>query len=188
MDKKMIRKKYKDRLNSLDRITYEHHSYLIANKLFQSNEWKKTEIIGVTISHFPEVDTWQIIRKGWEEGKKIVIPRCNPAEKKMVFREITSFNQLETVFFGLLEPIEAETNQIINRDIPLLIVPGLVFNREGYRIGFGGGYYDRFLTDFHGATISLCFSLQISDNISIENHDIPVKKIITENEIISCNA
>ncbi|MCR2820396.1 5-formyltetrahydrofolate cyclo-ligase [Lederbergia panacisoli] len=188
MDKKAIRKKYKDTLKSIDRITYEHDSYLIANNLFESNEWKDADIIGITISHFPEVDTWQLIRKAWKEGKKIVIPKCYPTEKKMEFRQITSFKQLETVFFGLFEPIEAETTKFNHRDIELLIVPGLVFNRKGYRIGFGGGYYDRFLTDFSGATVSLCFSIQLLDNIPMENHDIPVKKIITENEIITCNA
>ncbi|MBS4199670.1 5-formyltetrahydrofolate cyclo-ligase [Bacillus sp. FJAT-49732] len=185
MDKTSIRKKYKEKLKSLDRITYEHQSYTIANKLFQTNEWKNAEMIGITVSHFPEVDTWQLIRRGWEEGKKIVIPKCYPSDKKMEFRQITAFDQMVTVFFGLFEPIETKTMMAEKKEIDLLLVPGLVFNRQGYRIGFGGGYYDRFLTEFNGNTISLCFSMQISENIPIENHDIPVNKIITENEMIT---
>ncbi|MBS4194686.1 5-formyltetrahydrofolate cyclo-ligase [Lederbergia citri] len=188
MDKKTIRKSYKDELKSLDRITYEHWSYMIANELFLTDEWKNAETIGITVSHFPEVDTWQIIRRGWEAGKKIVVPKCYPSENKMEFRQITAFDQLETVFFGLFEPKEAKTMKVENDEIHLLIVPGLVFNREGFRVGFGGGYYDRFLTGFNGATISLCFSMQISEKLPIENHDIPVGKIITEEEVIICNA
>lgn len=189
MEKKTIRRNVKDHLKNIDRITYEHKSYMIANKLFQSSEWKNAEIIGITVSHFPEVDTWQLIRRGWEEGKKIVIPKCYPSEKMMEFRQITAFHQLETVFFGLFEPIVSKTILVEKLDIDLLIVPGLAFNRKGYRVGFGGGYYDRFLTEFNRPFISLCFSMQIFDDIPIETHDIPVEKIITENEIITtCNA
>ena len=176
----------KETLKTMDRITYEHLSHQIAKSLYGTDEWKKAAVIGITVSHFPEVDTWQIIRKGWEEGKKMVIPKCIPASKEMMFRSISSFNQLESVYFGLFEPMEEETEAITRDAIDTLIVPGLAYDREGYRIGFGGGYYDRFLMDLKAKTISLAFQKQIESSLPRETYDIPVGKIITDQEIIIC--
>ena len=139
--------------------------------------------IGITISSPPEVDTFQIIRKAWDEGKQIVIPKCLPKERKMDFRKLERFDQLESVYSGLLEPIESKTNLVEPSDIDLLIVPGIAFDSEGFRMGFGGGYYDRFLQSFKGNTVSLAFREQIVSNLPKEDHDIPVEKIITDEEI-----
>ncbi len=185
MDKHTLRLKMKERLQSLDKITYEYWSYEIAQQLYKTDEWKKAQIIGLTMSIFPEVDTWQLIRKGWEQQKTIVIPRCNPKMKEMTFHTLTSFQELETVYYGLFEPKE-ETTQVSSEQIELLIVPGLIFNSSGYRIGFGGGYYDRYLQTFHGSTLSLAFSPQIVEHRLIEPHDLPVDYIMTENEMIDC--
>lgn len=186
MDKKSLRKIITDRLSSIDRIAYEQMSYAIAKRLMKTPEWQSAKSIGITVSNFPEVDTWQLIRSGWEQGKKIVVPKCIPLTKEMKFREITTFDQLENVFHHLFEPIEAITNKVHKKDIDLLIVPGLAYDKKGYRIGFGGGYYDRFLEDFHGKTLSLAFSSQIIDHIPIESYDLPVKKIVTDKEMIIC--
>lgn len=80
--------------------------------------------------------------------------------------------------FGVEEPLVFE--KVVKDEIDLLIVPGLIFSSEGYRIGFGGGYYDRFLKDFQGPTVSLAFGEQIRDDWQPENFDIPVAKIITD--------
>ncbi|MBS4222432.1 5-formyltetrahydrofolate cyclo-ligase [Lederbergia citrea] len=186
MNKHSLRTEVKERLKSMDRMTYEHGSYLIANKLIHTEEWKNADVIGITVSHFPEVDTWQLIRKGWEQGKNMVIPKCIPAKKEMNFKRITAFNQLESVFYGLFEPMDSETKRIDKNDIDLLIVPGLAYSKEGFRIGFGGGYYDRFLKGYHGATLSLAFAVQLLDYIPVESHDLPVSKIITEKSVINC--
>ena len=141
----------------------------------------------MTVSNFPEVDTWQLIREGWNQGKRITTPKCIPASKEMVFRQIQGFNELESAYFGLFEPIEQMTDEVVKDDIDLLIVPGLIFNRKGFRVGFGGGYYDRYLKGYEGATLSLAFSMQLRDQIPVESHDIPVGKIITEAAIIDCS-
>ena len=187
MDKKALRKKYQAKLNELPKPLYEHYSYLIAQSLFHSKEWKEANTIGITVSRFPEVDTFQIIRKGWEEKKKIVVPKCYPKTKTLRFRVLTAFNELESVYYGLLEPIEAKTKEVENDVIDLLIVPGLLYTKEGYRLGFGGGYYDRFLVNYTGKTLTLAFSQQIVENLPIEEHDRPVRKIITEQGAIECN-
>ena len=87
----------------------------------------------------------------------------------------------------MLEPIVEETTSIKKEVIDLQIVPGVVFSNEGYRIGFGGGYYDRYLTDYNGYTLSLAFECQTGYVIPIETHDIPVRKIYTEKREILCD-
>jgi 5-formyltetrahydrofolate cyclo-ligase len=183
-DKRILRKRLQQQLSELPRPEYEHYSYEIAQRLFSEESWKQAETIGVTISKVPEVDTFQIIRKAWQENKRIVIPKCYPEDKKMRFRTLTAFNQLESVFYGLLEPIVRQTKEVPKQNIDLLIVPGLAFTRNGYRLGFGGGYYDRFLQDYHGDTLSLAFNLQLVSELPIEKHDIPVKNIINTEETI----
>lgn len=187
MEKKELRQQFKKQLSSIDKCTFEQYSYLIAKQLVQLQEFKEANTIAITLSRFPEVDTWQIIRNGWQLGKRIVVPKCFPQTKEMVFKEITSFTQLESVYFGLFEPIEGQTIEVPKAELDLIIVPGMAFTSDGYRLGFGGGYYDRYLQDFKGTTISLAFSSQIHNNLPIENHDIPVKTIITENHILHCN-
>ena len=100
--------------------------------------------------------------------------------KKTHFYQLDDFGQLEESYFQLLEPKTGETEKIDKFAIELLVVPGLVYDRRGYRIGFGGGYYDRFLADFHNETVSLAHKCQIVDKIQNEPFDIPVKHLIVE--------
>lgn len=182
-EKQIIRKQIMDKLAKINKPQYEHDSYEIAQLLFQDTLWKEANIVGVTISKYPEVDTYQIIRKAWDEGKQVVIPKCLPRNKEMVFRTLTKFNQLESVYYGLLEPIEALTKEVSANEIDLIIVPGIAFTKNGYRIGFGGGYYDRYLAGYGGQTVSLAFTPQLVAELPIEEHDIPVKKIITVKKV-----
>ncbi|MDP4103894.1 MAG: 5-formyltetrahydrofolate cyclo-ligase [Bacillota bacterium] len=184
MDKKQLRIKLKETLSNLSKPSYEELSKQISHQLYRDEDWNQANIIGITISKFPEVDTYQIIRKAWEMGKTIAVPKCYPKEKKMSFRIISDFSQLESVFYGLLEPIEEKTKHINPENIDLIIVPGLGYTKEGYRLGFGGGYYDRYLKDYSGKTISLAFQSQIIPAFKTENFDIPVAKIITDAKVM----
>jgi 5-formyltetrahydrofolate cyclo-ligase len=179
MNKKELRSVVLGELKKLSKPEYEQFSYEIANQLFADDLWKEANTIGITVSNYPELDTYQIIRKAWEQNKRVVVPKCQPKSKQMSFHELKQFTQLESVYYGLLEPIEALTKQVERVEIDLLIVPGLAFTNEGYRLGFGGGYYDRFLTDYKGSTVSLAFPSQLKEKLPIEKHDIPVQKIIT---------
>ncbi|MDQ1001507.1 5-formyltetrahydrofolate cyclo-ligase [Neobacillus niacini] len=183
-EKKLIRKEMKECLALLTKPYYEHYSHIIANTLYKDEDWLNANVIGITISKEPEVDTYQIIRKAWEEGKEVVVPKCNPETKTLSFRKITEFSQLESVFYGLLEPIIELTMKVKPEEIDLLFVPGLAYTREGFRLGFGGGYYDRYLTNYKGNTLSLAFYFQVIPQFPIEKHDIPVSKIITNDEVI----
>lgn len=184
MKKIDLRNEMKEKLAALEQPEYEQYSYMIANQLFKQPMWIDAETIGITISRKPEVDTWQIIRKGWELGKRIVVPKCEPSTKEMTFRVLTTFTQLEKIYYHLFEPIEKETEAVAQKEIDLLLVPGLLFCQNGFRIGFGGGYYDRYLTTFTGKTASLAFSFQVVEKLPVEDHDIPVQTIMTEKSIL----
>jgi 5-formyltetrahydrofolate cyclo-ligase len=102
----------------------------------------------------------------------------------MEFRELRSLEDLENVYMDLYEPIVTKTEVVPSEKIDLLVVPGLVFDRSGYRIGYGGGYYDRYLAHFKGAAVSLAFNDQIGENLPHEEFDIPVEQVITETGLL----
>lgn len=179
-----LRKAVKAKLSELRLPQYEDQSYNAAQQLFQNDEWIEASTVAITVSKAPEVDTFQIIRKGWEQGKRIVVPKCEPESRKLDFRELKRFSELESVYYGLFEPIVSETNSVSPDGIDLVVVPGLAFSKNGYRLGFGGGYYDRFLENYQGKTVSLAFKDQIVSEIPVESHDIPVGKIITSEGVI----
>jgi 5-formyltetrahydrofolate cyclo-ligase len=182
-----LRREVRSRLAQLDGLEHEILSGQIAGALFEMDVWKSAGTIGITISIYPEIDTKKIIERAWQEGKKVAVPKCIPDTKSMVFKEISSFSQLETVYFGLQEPVES-TRAVQPSDINLLIVPGLAFTKTGNRLGVGGGYYDRFLIGYKGLSISLAFQFQVRGQLPAETHDIPVKMLITPSGKIDCHA
>lgn len=173
-------------MNSMDRDEHKRLSLKIVNQLIQTAEFHHAKTIGLTLSQFPEVDTRPLIEAAWQAGKRVTVPKCIKETRDMNFRLITSYTQLETVYMNLLEPIVAETATIEKETIDLQIVPGVVFSNEGYRIGFGGGYYDRYLTDYKGHKLSLAFDCQINGTVPVESHDIPIHKIFTPTREIIC--
>ncbi len=177
--KKEIRTRIISELQSLSKPVYEQQSYEIAQNLYKHPLFQNAHHIGLTISKSPEVDTLQIIRTAWALGKKVSVPKCLPKTKEMVFRQLDRFDQLETVYSGLFEPIEAETALTEGHEMDLLLVPGVAYAKNGYRIGFGGGYYDRYLINYKGDTISLAMDCQLEESIPAENHDVPVQHLIT---------
>lgn len=181
-DKKKVRKKIKTNLEQVTDEERLEYTKQISTQLFALSEWKQAKLIGVTISIPPEVPTFHIIEQAWREGKEVAIPKCYPEDKTMEFKKITSFEQLESVYSGLLEPVE-NTLKVTPEDIDLLIVPGLAFSRDGYRLGFGGGYYDRFLSNYNGSTVALAFECQLIDELPTELHDIPVHQIVTVDKV-----
>ncbi|WP_338777134.1 5-formyltetrahydrofolate cyclo-ligase [Metabacillus sp. FJAT-52054] len=186
MKKTNLREQMKIQLQKMDDVQYHKYSQLIEQQFLLSPLWKKAGTIGLTISQNREPNTRSIIEKGWKEGKRMAVPKCFPLKKEMEFRVITSFNQLETVYYGLQEPIPSKTDPVEKCDVDVMVVPGLCFDSRGYRIGYGGGYYDRYLHNFTGDTVSLAFSCQVLPFVPSEIFDVPVKRIITEKEVLHC--
>ncbi|WP_026692894.1 5-formyltetrahydrofolate cyclo-ligase [Peribacillus kribbensis] len=187
MEKPELRKAMKTMLKEkLDGGMHKTLSKEIAGRLYEEEDWQKAECIGITLSNYPEADTYQIIEKAWECGKKVAVPKCLPVQRGMDFRMITDFDHLETVYYGLKEPIVSKTDGVLPGEMDLLFVPGLAFTKAGFRLGYGGGYYDRFLKNYTGTTAVLAFDEQILDELPVESHDQPVSLIITPSQVMDC--
>nr|WP_245799250.1 5-formyltetrahydrofolate cyclo-ligase [Virgibacillus siamensis] len=180
MDKTEMRKNAIMRLKN----TSESERKIIEEKLLyhllQFKGWKQAKTIGITISNGFEWATRPIIETAWNEQKDVCVPKCLPKSRKLDFYQLHTYNQLEVVYYNLLEPNPEESEKVKKEDIDLLVVPGLLFDQNGYRIGFGGGYYDRFLADYPNRTVSLASNFQVVQEVPAESFDIPVETIITD--------
>lgn len=186
MDKKSIRKDMLNKLNKLDRKEYAKLSQRIKERVITLDEFRQANIIGLTISRFPEVDTSPIIEAAWSLGKQIAVPKCLRQTRELDFRLLMSYDDLEIVYGDLREPKVDKTDSVANEEIDLQIVPGVVFSDEGYRIGFGGGYYDRYMAHFEGKAIALAFECQTGKLVPRESHDVPIGNIVTEERMLDC--
>ncbi|GKQ42535.1 5-formyltetrahydrofolate cyclo-ligase [Companilactobacillus sp. RD055328] len=147
-------------------------------KLFDSQEFKNANSISVTVSMGFELDTKPIIERAISLNKQVYIPKTDNLTKSMTFVRFIGYDELIKTEFGVLEP--GNENDTLNPS-DLIIVPGLAYTDDGYRLGFGAGFYDRYLAKYRPRTISLANSKQVnlSKQWQIDKFDIPVNKIIT---------
>lgn len=173
MDKRTLRKKL-EHLCQYDKTDVSK----LYQQLFQLPNWQKARVIAVTMSMPGEIPTLPIIKKAWQEKKAVVIPKTLP-HHQMNFYLYNQNTKLKRSKFGVLEP-QMEPACPVN-SIDLMVVPGLGFvPQTGDRLGFGGGYYDRFLKLYHGATVALarpfqCFKQPLWD---LDPNDVPVQKVL----------
>ena len=180
MDKVQQRHQTRQLLMNMSLTDYGEKSRMICEALLQEPSIIEGKTIAMTISVFPEVDTRGIISKLWAMDKYVVVPKCNHENKQMLFFNITNFNELVPAPMGLFEPNHLITEAIEHKQIDVCIVPGIVFDQRGYRIGYGGGYYDRFLPHYNGKKISIAFDEQLVEEVPYESHDIPIDLLITD--------
>ena len=185
MDKVQQRYETRQLLLNMSLEDYGEKSRTICDALLQEPSIIEGKTIAMTISVFPEVDTRDIISQLWTMDKRVVVPKCNFKTKEMLFYNITNFDELVTAPMGLFEPNHLITSSIEHKHIDVCIVPGIVFDQRGYRIGYGGGYYDRFLPHFCGKKISIAFDEQLVNEVPFESHDIPIDLLITDKYRIS---
>lgn len=178
LPKEKVREQQKKKLHNF--FLQSQSSQIIENicqNLFKNPSFVRSSTIGVTMSMSEEFPTTSIIHEARKLGKQIVIPRTLP-RFQMEFVETFPDSILKKTKFGVLEPVEG--NIVDKNNIELLIVPGLAFSKDGYRLGYGAGFYDRFLTGFSGKTISLATPVQIFDEPvwQLGIHDVKIQKII----------
>lgn len=151
---------------------------ILKEKLLKNPLLHGVENIGISISMPLEVDTISIISSLWQMGKNVYIPRCLP-KRKMEFTYYDENTKLVKTKFGVLENHDPDAT--VKNDLDLIIVPGLAYGLDkSSRLGFGGGYYDRFLKKYNGQTLSLVNSIQNFRQTSwkVEEHDIPIGNLI----------
>lgn len=144
----------------------------------QTAEWQNAKTIATTISNLFEVPTEPIIQAAIKAGKTVYLPKTMP-HRQMAFLPFTGYDDLVTSSFGIPEP---EYNaQLVNQQPDLVLVPGLAFAGDtNYRVGFGGGYYDRFLAKYTGKTIALVPTAMYFDCVDweVEAFDIKMDKLL----------
>ena len=153
----------------------------IAENVLSLDEYRRCDTILVFVSTNIEVNTARIIGQSFKNNKLVAVPRCDGGT--MSFYVIDSVGALEMGRFGILEP-KRSCVQVRAFEKSVCIVPGLVYDRRGYRIGFGGGYYDRFLREYTGVSVGVCYSGCIEEFLPLERFDRPVDIIVSENKII----
>lgn len=186
MDKKRIRKSMITYLQTIPLSERKIIEKKLTNNLLATKMWENAQTVGITISQPDEWNTRNIIEAAWKQDKIVCAPKCDPDNKEMLFYQLNSYDQLETVYYNLQEPNPKLTNKIYKEKIELLIVPGLAFDRKGYRVGFGGGYYDRFLVNYPNVTVSLLSKKQLVDQVPKDQYDLPVQHLITNNGKVNC--
>ena len=124
----------------------------IRERLFSLWQYKSCKQLLVYVSKEIEVDTLKLIEAALRDGKRVAVPRCITQDTQMEFYYIRSMQDLEKGTFGVWEPIPVKCEKVEDFRHALCIVPGLSFDAQGYRLGYGKGYYDRFLNGFDGVT------------------------------------
>ncbi len=138
----------------------------------------------IFLSFGTEINTDYIIEWLWEQNKNVLVPLCKPQTKEMAIFPITQFADVEPGYFGIREPKPDLRPPVAKEAVDLVCVPAVAFDRRGYRVGYGGGYYDRFLADLGVPRIGLAFSCQIIPEAPVDTYDQAVHGIITEAEWI----
>ncbi len=182
MDKNELRREMKIRRREMSDAEVCVKSGEIVASLLNSSFYKSHQHILAYISQDNEVETTSFIEQAIKDGKNIYAPKVHGQE--MEFYRIKSLAELEKGAFGILEP--TVTSEMFVANSGLVIVPGEAFAKDGTRIGYGGGFYDKYLAKHEGlTTVALAYDMQIVDGISAESHDMKMQYIITENDVLS---
>lgn len=152
----------------------------ILDKILSSKEYEVAKTILVYVSFEGEVDTHRFIKHAIEDNKKVCVPKVISKEEGMKAVNISSLNDLKVGKYGILEPLDF-SREVEEKEIDLVIMPGVAFDKNGGRVGYGGAFYDRFLKKLRYETpkIALAYDFQIFCKVPTEEHDEKIDRIIT---------
>lgn len=161
----------------------------IARRVYALEAWRRAGIVHLYVGALDgEVETREIAHEAWLGGKRVACPVVRWDPPRLDHHEIGSLGELAVDSRGMWEPDPSVAPPVDPAAIDLVVAPGLAFDREGNRIGFGAGFYDRFLASIDAPAVALAYSLQVFDAVPHGEHDVPVDWIVTENETIDCRS
>ena len=169
-----LRKKILQEMKALSQEQKQVMDRVLTERFLKHPFYQEAKTIATYLSFPHEFQTQELIKRMLKDGKKVLIPKTYP-KGRMDF-VVYHPQQLVKTSFGLLEP-QGDLEVVEPSQIDLIHVPGLAFTTEGYRIGYGGGYYDRYLEHFAGHTMSTIYPCQVQE-FNLENHDIPVQEVL----------
>lgn len=181
--KKNLRQRYRDYRTRLQPQVKSRLDEDILSRVTRLNQYANTDLLLVYVSTPIEVDTRRLIEVALADGKRVAVPRCVPDTRLMEFYEITSLDQLSPGTFGVLEPDPDTATRLPEDPGGMCIVPALCYDEYGYRLGYGKGYYDRFLSGYSGITVGICYAACVWGSLVYGRYDRPVELLVTERYI-----
>ncbi len=157
----------------------------IAENVRRLYQYKSATTVLIYVSTAIEIDTIHIIENAWADGKKVAVPRCIPGTRDMEFHYINSIDELSPGSFSVLEP-DAASPIVTDFKGCLMVLPAITVDNDGYRLGYGKGYYDRYMSRYNGFSVVLCYSSELVGRLYRGRFDKPSSAIITEKRIKTC--
>lgn len=189
--KSELRKEFLAKRNGLSKDDILSKSKLITMRLCNESIYKDAEIIFLYASYGSEVHTFEIMKKALQDGKKVAFPKCvlRDGVPSLDFYEISEISHLTDGYKGIPEPdIDKYDLKKITGSADLCIVPGVAFTRKGQRIGYGKGFYDRFISENKNIRyVGITYKQQLTHKFDAEETDMTVDMVITEENIYVCN-
>lgn len=166
----------------------EEKDAAICRQVTALEEWRQAARVLFYLSTPEEADTWALVRLALQEGKEAFAPVCGPADGQMAFFRFDSLSQLHRGRWGIWEPAGGPRAPVHDGRRAICLAPGIAFDREGRRLGYGKGYYDRFFAAgrYHIKTVGLCYQALFRDSLPGEEHDQRVGLVATEAGVFPC--
>ncbi len=183
MTKKEYRKKYLSLRNDIPVSQKQIFDGMLTNKILSMAEYRNAENILLFASVGSEVDTWGIFDESIRQNKKVYFPKCIDGER-MEFYRVFSKKDLSNGKYGIPEPSDRAEKYNSHSESDFAVIPAIAVGRDFSRLGYGKGYYDRFLKDFNGITVCPVYPQFLCGTVPNDKFDVPQKIIITPYEII----
>ncbi len=186
LDKKTIREDILRKRDSIDPEIRLKKDNMIMDKVLSSPDFEKANTILYFASFRSEVATLPHIEEALKRGKRIVLPKVDNIERRLILYEILDTKEIKPGFMGIPEPEAVPERQRDINDVDLVIMPGVAFDPDGNRLGYGAGYYDKLLAGLKRdiPLIAIAYEEQIVNALPSEDHDVRVNKIVTDKRVI----
>ena len=175
MDKKELRRSIREQKRAMTEEEIVSRSEALGKLFAASESYKQAKTIYGYMPYNQEVRTVAMLEQALKDGKRVAVPKCYGDEMKFIY--LDDLTQVEKGYAGIPEPIAA--GPVADDKTDLVLMPGLAFDPQGHRIGYGGGFYDKFLAaEPEHPTLALCYAFQMLPHLDTEEHDIPVNTVL----------
>ena len=175
MDKKELRRQISKRKREMTEAEIENASRILGEKFVNSQAYRDAKTIYGYMPYNQEVRTVPMLQRALDEGKRVAVPKVYGDEMKFIY--LDDLSQVEKGYSGIPEPILDEP--VADDETALVLMPGLAFDPQGHRIGYGGGFYDKFLaSEPNHPTLALCYDFQMLPHLETEEFDMPVDSVL----------
>lgn len=175
MNKKELRALIRAQKRAMCEAAIREKSDALAVQLFATEQYRRAESLYGYLPYNQEVRTVAILEQALRDGKRVAVPKCYEDEMRFIWMD--DLSRVEKGYAGIPEPIA--DGPVADDETALVLMPGMAFDMEGHRIGYGGGFYDKFLArERNHPTVALCYDFQVVDHLETEEFDIPVDKVL----------